>query len=129
MEEEQEPLIAQPCPVIVNYIQKYKPALIAKLAKINSPLLCTAIYFKKYGNVTADFAFISPCIGKFDEINDSQHNNLVKYNVTLTKLQEYLNNNNIYLETIPETTYDIDTNGLGDFFCKSGGLKEIILFW
>ena len=128
MEEEQEPLIAQPCPVIVNYIQKYKPALIAKLAKINSPLLCTAIYFKKYGNVTADFAFISPCIGKFDEINDSQHNNLVKYNVTLTKLQEYLNNNNIYLETIPETTYDIDTNGLGDFFCKSGGLKEIILF-
>lgn len=35
---------------------------------IHSPLLCTAIYAKKYMNITDKLAFISPCIAKKAEI-------------------------------------------------------------
>ena len=39
--------ISQPCPAIVNYIEKYIPELIPRLVPIHSPMMCTAIYVKK----------------------------------------------------------------------------------
>ncbi|MBC7960364.1 MAG: 4Fe-4S binding protein, partial [Vallitaleaceae bacterium] len=64
-------VVAQPCPAIVSYIEKYKPELIPNLAPIHSPMTCTAVYLKRYANVFSDIAFLSPCIGKINEINDS----------------------------------------------------------
>ncbi|MGE4485911.1 MAG: [Fe-Fe] hydrogenase large subunit C-terminal domain-containing protein, partial [Oscillospiraceae bacterium] len=57
-------MIAQPCPVIVSYIQMYNAELIPFLAPIHSPAMCAAIYLRKYKNITDELAFISPCIGK-----------------------------------------------------------------
>lgn len=37
-------IIAQPCPVIVNYVEKHQPALVDYLAPVQSPMMCTAIY-------------------------------------------------------------------------------------
>ena len=42
--------ISQPCPAIVDYIEKYAPSLLSKLMPIHSPMMCAAIYAKKYGN-------------------------------------------------------------------------------
>ena len=47
-------LISQPCPAIVNYIEKYKPELIKSLIPIQSPMMCEAIYLKKYKHVSED---------------------------------------------------------------------------
>lgn len=44
-------VIAQPCPAIVNYVEKYRPTLIDRLAPIHSPTLCTAVYMRKYAHV------------------------------------------------------------------------------
>ena len=41
-------LISQPCPAIVNYIEHYQPMLIKQLMPIQSPMICEAIYLKKY---------------------------------------------------------------------------------
>lgn len=35
---------------------------------VQSPMMCTAIYMKKYLNITDKLAFISPCIAKKNEI-------------------------------------------------------------
>lgn len=40
--------ISQPCPAIVSYIEKYIPELIPNLLPVHSPLMCGAIYAKKY---------------------------------------------------------------------------------
>ena len=40
--------ISQPCPAIVNYIEHYSPRLLPKLMPVHSPMMCTAIYAKKY---------------------------------------------------------------------------------
>jgi len=82
-------VIAQPCPVVVSYIEKYKPGLIKNLAPVHSPMMCTAIYLKKYEDVNGEIAFLSPCIGKTNEINDSNTYNHIQYNVTYKKIMEY----------------------------------------
>ena len=76
-------LISQPCPAIVNYIEHYQPMLIKQLMPIQSPMICEAIYLKKYQGIKEDLVFLSPCIAKKDEIADANTNGVVKYNVTV----------------------------------------------
>lgn len=63
-----EGTIAQPCPTVVTYIEKYIPELISKLVPVHSPMMCAAIYAKKYMGINDKLAFISPCIAKKNEI-------------------------------------------------------------
>lgn len=56
--------VSQPCPAIVGYIEHYLPELIPKLVPVQSPLMCAAIYVRKYMKITDKLAFISPCIAK-----------------------------------------------------------------
>ena len=52
--------ISQPCPAVVNYIEMYAPELLPKLMPVHSPMMCAAIYAKKYLHITDKLAFISP---------------------------------------------------------------------
>lgn len=117
-------VIAQSCPVIVNYIQKYRPNLIGKLVPIQSPMICTGIYLKKYKKIQEKIAFISPCIGKIDEIKEKQTNKIVHYNVTYEKIEKYLEKNHINLKNYPEIGYDDIDCGIGFVFSRPGGLSE-----
>ncbi len=117
-------VIAQPCPPIVEYIEKFNPQLIESLAPIHSPMTCTAIYVKKYKNVNDKLAFLSPCIGKAKEIKDPNTNNLISYNVTYKKLQDYLDKNKIDLSSYKPVEFDDICCGLGLTFSRPGGLKE-----
>ena len=117
-------VIAQPCPAIVNYIEKYKPSLLAKLAPIHSPTLCAAIYMKKYDNVSDKIAFLSPCLGKVDEFVDPNTNDYVTYNITYKKIKEYLKEHRINLNSYEEKDFDDIGCGLGLTFSRPGGLRE-----
>lgn len=117
-------IISQPCPAIVSYIEKYKPELINKLAPIHSPMMCIAIYLKKYNNVTDDLAFLSPCIAKKEEITNSDTKNTIQYNVTYKKLLEYLKRKNVNLNDYEEIDFDTIESSLGCLYCRPGGLKE-----
>lgn len=126
MKKSNSPIIAQPCPAIVNYIEKYQNELIPSLAPVHSPMMCTAIYMKKYKNITDDLAFLSPCIAKGDEIHDENNKGLVKYNVTFEKLNNYLTKNNVNLDSYKEEEFDQIDCGLGLLFSSPGGLKDNI---
>lgn len=117
-------VIAQPCPVIVSYIEKYKPNLIKYLSPVHSPALCTAIYLHKYQNVTDKIAFLSPCIGKKNEFVDPNTNGHVKYNVTYDRLYQYIQENQIDLETYESKGFDNVEGSWGFTFSRPGGLKE-----
>lgn len=118
-------LISQPCPAIVNYIEKYRPELIKNLMPLQSPMMCEAIYLKKYKQVAESLAFISPCIAKGDEIKDKNTKGFVKYNVTFKKL----------LAAIKESYYsskeydEVIDYGLGSIYPHPGGLKENVNFF
>ena len=89
-------------------------------------MICTAIYMKKYKNITDNIAFISPCIGKSDEIHDKNTYGYVNYNVTFKRLFEYLNKNNINIENYEEYDFDDMNCDLGFLFSRPGGLRENI---
>lgn len=120
--------ISQPCPTIVNYIERYTPNLIANLIPIQSPVMCTAIYLRKYQNVTDKIALISPCIAKKSEIEKESNLGLVDYNITFDNLFAYFNENNIDLMSFPEVDFDNDKCGLGMKLSKVGGLNENLLY-
>lgn len=116
--------ISQPCPAIVGYIEKYIPELIPSLVPIHSPLMCGAIYVKKYMHVNDKLAFISPCIAKKNEIDDPNCKGYVSYNVTFDHLMEYVRKNNIHG---PKVSDEIEY-GLGSIYPMPGGLKENV-YW
>lgn len=118
-------LISQPCPAIVNYIEKYQPELIPQLVPLHSPMMAEAIYLKKYQGVKEDLVFLSPCIAKKVEINDKNTGGYVKYNVTFKKLMEAIGTSyQSAKEADEESSY-----GLGARYPKPGGLKECVHFF
>lgn len=122
-------MIAQPCPVIVSYIQKHRTDLIPYLAPIQSPAMCAAIYLRKYKDVGDDLAFLSPCIGKKIEFTDPNTFGHVKYNVTIAKLKKYLQDNHINLMNYPSDEFDNKPCDLGFAFSRPGGLRENVEYY
>lgn len=116
--------ISQPCPAIVNYIEHNAPELISKLVPVHSPMMCAAIYAKKYLKLPDKLAFISPCIAKRDEINDPNTYGYISYNVTFDHLIKYAKSHDIMAEPAKnEIEY-----GLGSIYPMPGGLKENV-YW
>lgn len=117
--------ISQPCPAVVGYIERHLPELLPKLMPVQSPMMCGAIYIKKYMKVQDKLAFISPCIAKKNEIDDPNNKGYVSYNLTFSRLVAYLKNNpvNGYTPYKDEIEY-----GLGSIYPMPGGLKENV-YW
>lgn len=112
--------IAQPCPSIVSYIEKHQPELLKKLIPVQSPMLCLAVYLKKYLNISGKIAFISPCVAKKHEMDSKRNKGYVNYNVTFKNLIEKLKSVNI--SSYSEVTDEIDY-GLGSIYPMPGGLQ------
>ncbi|MCL2707641.1 MAG: PAS domain S-box protein [Defluviitaleaceae bacterium] len=120
-----DPIITQPCPVIVSYCEKYRHDLLKRLAPVQSPMACASIYMKKYMGITDKIAAFSPCIAKMNEFEGTR---LAQYNITFAKLMEYLSKKGV---TLPETEtgFDHAESGLGSLFPLPGGLKENIEYY
>ncbi len=117
--------ISQPCPAVVSYIEKFIPQLLPKLMPIHSPLMCGAIYAKKYMGITDKLAFISPCIAKKNEIDDPNCGGYVSYNLTFHHLVEYIRKHNLSTGSFANDEIDY---GLGSVYPTPGGLKENV-YW
>ena len=122
-------VISQPCAAITNYILKYQPELIPSLSPVQSPMLCTAVYAKKYLEVKGKIAALSPCIAKKDEFTKT---GLVDYNVTFERLAEKFAENKIDLASVSlpefknseEFNFDANQGSWGALYPRPGGLKE-----
>ncbi len=112
--------ISQPCPAIVDYIEHYVPDLVEKLVPIHSPMMCGAIYARKYMNISDKFAFISPCIAKKSEMSRPQNAGYIEYNVTFEHLMKKLGG----MDLSAFNTFDEIEYGLGSVYPQPGGLRE-----
>lgn len=112
--------ISQPCPAVVNYVEKYIPELLPKMMPIHSPMMCMAIYIKKFLKCDDELAFISPCIAKKTEITDPNCYGYVKYNVTFKKLFETIGNK---YQGCKEYEDELEY-GMGALYPMPGGLRE-----
>jgi diguanylate cyclase (GGDEF)-like protein len=119
-------MIAQPCPSIVNYCERYLPELLPSLAPIQSPLICLAIYLRQVEHLEGKIAFLSPCIAKADEIEDPNTGQQVAYNVTFDKLKQKLLAENIAIDQFPEVGFAGKNSGIGHVYSRPGGLSETV---
>lgn len=117
-------IISQPCAAIVNYVEKHRPALLESLSPIHSPMLCSAIYVRKYLGSRDKLVGLSPCIAKGDEFANT---GIISYNVTFRKLAEYIKNNNVHLPGGKSSFEFSDVRGFdGGFYPVPSGLKECL---
>ena len=116
-------VIAQPCPVIVSYIQIYRPELLKYLAPADSPMLhmIKAIkeFYPEYRNHKV--VMISPCVAKKREMVDTGFGD---FNVTYISLDEYFNRNKVRLGNFPALDYDNPPAERAVSFSTPGGLLE-----
>lgn len=117
--------ISQPCPAVVRYIERHIPQLLPKLMPVHSPMMCGAIYAKKYMGISDKLAFISPCIAKKNEIDDPNCKGYVSYNLTFDHLIEYIKRHNLTSAIFAKDEIEY---GLGSIYPTPGGLKENV-FW
>ncbi|MEM5948019.1 [Fe-Fe] hydrogenase large subunit C-terminal domain-containing protein [Spirochaetia bacterium 38H-sp] len=120
------PVIAQPCPVIVNYIEHYQPTLIPYLAPAHSPMMHTIkmirTFYKKYAGHRV--IAISPCVAKKHEFVSCGEDVL---NVTMFSLAGYLSDNSVDLSLYPKIDYDNDPAERAVLFSSPGGLTETVI--
>ena len=116
-------VIAQPCPAICSFVQIYHPELIPFLAPADSPMLHTVKmvreYYPQYSN--HKIAIISPCIAKKREFDET---GLADYNVTMLALKDYLEKENISLESYAQTEYTGPHAERAVGFSSPGGLLD-----
>ena len=117
--------ISQPCPAVVGYIERYVPELLPKLMPVQSPMMCSAIYVKKYMKLSDRLAFISPCIAKKNEIDDPNNHGYVSYNLTFSHLVKYLKQHPVQGAAPYKDEIEY---GLGSIYPMPGGLKENV-YW
>lgn len=120
------PVIAQPCPAIVKYIELQFPDLVKHLAPSGSPVHDIAIYVKSNFPQYNELAFISPCLAKRREFNDSK---IIKYNVTFKSLNKAFTEKGINVDLLEESNFDgpIESE-IAVNFSTPGGLKESYLY-
>lgn len=117
-------LITQPCPAVVNYIQKYKPELIPYLSPVLSPVGCLAVWLKKYQKENAPMFMLSPCIAKTSEAG---REGLYDYNVTFKNLDKYVNKKRIDWDGPADFKFDAMEGSIGRMYPMPSGLKETML--
>ena len=117
-------LVSQPCAAIMNYVEKHKPEMIPHMSPVQSPMMCTAIYVRKYLGNNDVLVGLSPCIAKGDEFANT---GVVSYNVTFRKLADYIAKNKINVGTGHSDFEWSEVRGFdGAFYPIPGGLKECL---
>ncbi len=120
-------LISSPCPAIVNYIKKFCHKALTHISPVYSPMLCIAVYLKKYLGIQSKIAALSPCIAKMDEFRDT---GLVDYNVTFERLGNLLKKNGTNFDSLRKVRSNFEFSGMqgsmGSIYPRPGGLKACL---
>lgn len=119
------PVIAQPCPAVVKYIELQHPNLVKHLAPSGSPVHDIAVYVK---NAHPEYvlAFISPCLAKRREFSDSK---IIKYNITYKSLAKLFKERGITVSSLVDSEFDGPAESeIAVNFSTPGGLKESYLY-
>ncbi|MDR3541423.1 MAG: [Fe-Fe] hydrogenase large subunit C-terminal domain-containing protein [Desulfosporosinus sp.] len=121
----QQPIIAQPCPAVVSFIEIYHTELIPFLAPTQSPALDVAIWLKNQPEFShLKLAFLGPCLAKRREFHDPNTRGVVAYNITFESLDNYLSEQGINLAELEPSGFDTPEAERGIGYSQPGGLTE-----
>lgn len=113
--------VSSACPVIVEYISRYKPSLLGILSPLVSPLEAHARSMKERYGQDCIVVFIGPCVAKKLEADNPE--SAVDFALTFRELGTWMDE----LTTNPESQSDADisSHGCDDFFLEGGFLRAL----
>lgn len=114
--------ITQTCPAVINYIETCLPEYVDRILPIQSPEICLGIYLKEIRHEESSIALISPCVTTKSEIESPETRNVIQYNVTISHLVKYLQEEDLNL--YPDTFSDLPSIGLGAVLPIRGGAPK-----
>jgi len=121
-------IISRTCPSIVTYIEKHMPQLVNNLAPIQSPMMCMAIYLKKYLKVSDELVIISPCIVKKTEIQSMRGTGRAKYSITFKNILDHIKKNDVNLSDYEQVGCETEFEA-SSIFSVTGGLSNCIDYY
>lgn len=117
--------ISSACPVVVSYIEKYKPSLIPNIIPIVSPMIAHGKILKQRLGADAKVVFIGPCIAKKREAEREEFSGIIDAVLTFDELEQWMQIEGIALERCEES--DFDEGSISDtakLFPIPGGLLK-----
>jgi iron only hydrogenase large subunit-like protein len=93
------------CPVVVNYVEKYKPEFLDELIPVVSPMIAHGRMLKESFNDCA-VVFIGPCAAKKDEARREENKGAVDFVLTFQEMFEWFEEAGVNLENYIESGFD-----------------------
>lgn len=117
-EDPRRRLVASACAGVTSRLRAEGHRALEFLPPVPSPLLCAAIYLRRYRGCGERFAFLSPCALKWTEFDPpGGQGPLVHYNATIRGISAYLERRGIDLSAYP--ALELEDGGRG---VHGGGL-------
>jgi iron only hydrogenase large subunit-like protein len=116
-------LVSSACPVVVEYISKYRPELLPMLAGMFSPLIAHCRIIKREYGKDCKVVFAGPCIGK--KMEAAANGNLLSAALTFKELRQWMADAGVVPSTIKSGAEDIFVPGSaneGAFYPIDGGM-------
>jgi PAS domain-containing protein len=117
-------LISSACPVVVEYIRKYRPSCTGLLTPLLSPMLAHARLLRAEFGGDLHVVFIGPCIAK--KLEADTHPDLVDAVLTFEDLRRWLARENIKPEEMApgESAFIPRASAAGALYPIEGGMLE-----
>ncbi|MBA2132063.1 [Fe-Fe] hydrogenase large subunit C-terminal domain-containing protein [Capillibacterium thermochitinicola] len=125
VEEKTGPVLTSCCPVVVNLIERYYPALIKYLAPVVSPMIAHGRLLKARYGPDLKVVFIGPCISKKDEYRRTELQGSIDAVLTFQELREMLAEEGIALEEMADGAFD-RSGGAARVFPHPAGLAKTV---
>lgn len=120
--------IANTCAAVNNYVECLAPALMPLMIPVHTPVMCTAVYVRKYLGDNSKLVSLTPCVTQVGEIKSPDNGQYVSYCMTYASLLKYMKKENV-TEKLSGTA-DLTTKGVGNTISTVGGfLDGVSLFF
>jgi PAS domain S-box-containing protein len=120
-ESERWPVIASSCPVVVNLIEQYYPALIPHLAPVVSPMIAHGRWLREKHGQDAFIVFIGPCIAKKREAEEPAVAGVVDAALTFQELSDWMKEKDLDLPE-SDAVAGAEQQSMARLFPVEGGL-------
>ncbi len=117
--------ISSACPVVVNYIEKYKPQHIENLMQFVSPMIAHGKILKKRFKKDTRVVFIGPCIAKKEESELKKNIGIIDAVITFDELENLFAEKSIEIKNCPLSEFDNKSYiGSAKLFALPGGMLK-----
>lgn len=121
-EETMSPLISSFCPVIVFYIQKYYPQLIANLAPVVSPMIAIGRVARQIKGPEWKVVYITSCLSRMGEMAAPEVAGAIDEVITFVDVRKLVQENGMVTEALAESEFEGPRPYQGRIIPVIGGL-------